>query len=150
MAHGAPIPDLGEVPHQIVEELMSLMVPGQDEAWVLNEKGRWSLETGLRSMPTKDRPDAVQALIRLAFVLENRQGLKQAAAAILHTVESIGSELRGKGHDRARTAEEQNSAAGQRFGAFSGGRPKTAPTLGEEAPKGSTKLAALGFIPRRV
>ena len=136
-------------PHPIVTEITSLMVPGEKEAWILEESSILALEQGLRELKKADRPQAVKDLVRMAYVLDQKQGLTQAPSAILDVVERVAKSLRGRVKSTADVAGQSNSEAGQRFADFAANRPKTAPKLGAQAPEGSRPVGSFGFFARR-
>lgn len=143
--------------HPILAEAIELLEQDENGIYSLPEDNAKELAEILDAMVGHiDLPVAVDALFRLAHILETEGQSPDAAKAVLLTVErepviNALKELVEYGQSLIQDAEaEQLTATGQSFTRFSGkaSAAETAPKVGEKAPKGAVSIDKFN-IPRK-
>ncbi len=139
-------------PHPIRDRVAHLLKDGdgKGEPAVIEDEGVKELETLVDeyvNAKTHELHDVVRTLWAITDWLEGEQKSPKTARKIIevfkreHVIERI---MKIEEEMRANEAEKATESGGK-FTDFAGGEKKTAPKVGQKAPKGSLKLGSLNF-----
>ncbi len=137
--------------HAIIQKAVGLLEVDEGR-YLLREPAIAELGRELDALVTSwELPLAVDALLRLAHVLEAEWSSPKAADALCALIErdNVLDALRALAQEAREQLEDDASPDAEEFRQFTGSAGKKAPKVGETPPEGAVKLDAFK-APRRV